>query len=227
VERYASARVISMMDAHPLLKAILAPYWRLATEQLLNKLVNSLSETYLSRADLRLSLDRYTNGSTVVSIQTRNASNWQGGANGLASVYPLDQISCGYAAITAEMMALMPAAAPSPVSIVQPQFSAPLPAPPVAPYGGVAQGQVIAVSPGPVGTMTSAPGMFPSPVLSSPVMQQMARGPMEVLSVTVPYNYPACGNVITVTSPMTGRPLNCNIPPGSLPGGQFMVQFQW
>lgn len=71
--------------------------------------------------------------------------------------------------------------------------------------------------------LSNTPAAPPLPTAALPAAAAVALRE-ETISVMVPTNYPRSGDTVTVVSPITGQILNINIPPGSVPGTQFLIR---
>lgn len=75
-------------------------------------------------------------------------------------------------------------------------------------------------------TYTSPTYASPTYASPSPVQPAAVAPPSEMLSVTIPLDYPRCGSEMTVRSPSTGQIIQFSIPAGSQPGSQVLLTLQ-
>ena len=201
-DRYAAMRAVLMMP-DSWLRSSMEDYLQLATEQLLHNLIGELSTTLLVNMGLELKQAKFLNGQRVIYIQTAGNRKWQPPPNNLRHFVVPAVPMHRYASLTAEMLplALLPLqVSDDPIYIGHPFASASI-ATTVLVYNN------------------SPPSSSLLPQPPSPEQQQQ-----EIVSVTVPANFPNCAHEVMLSSPTTGQMFRFTIPLGSQPGSQLLIR---
>jgi hypothetical protein len=189
------ARAISSLTENKTLKSVGMELWDGATEQLFSDLAASLSKDYFSQVGLKLTCVWSGCNVKTMWIETVDGRKWTSSTASLMELYPMESLISTEEALMREAVVIR---------------------------------EMSELAGNPVSESTPGSSECNISIMESsstiPLAASDSDAP-EIVSVVVPATYPSSGQVVTIASPATGRTADVIIPPGSLPGGQFLIQF--
>lgn len=243
------AKVVSMLQS-PYLKPTLEIHMAIATETLLQKLIVDLNSDYLACFGLRLRIGNITISDRFVVLESINTRVWDPSklpprnfsSVGVVPTVEVERMEWAMMQLvggnTVPANLSLPPANPAPYNQSPVQSNFYHATPPVA-YPGTS---IVSMTPAPAAgsnyampqvaysnpsTVSAPAGSYYGPPPATYAAQwSNSVAPVhqnEMVSVTVPANYPHCGSELMTASPSSGKLFKFTIPPGSLPGSQLLI----